>query len=681
MSLRPLVLQYRPDHGLWKISAKDGPPAHIQFPCFRLGYRRNEKRILLVNPDPAKPPADGVQRLAFCDDGIAVSITIRHDLEQNVLLIQGTVSNDSNDPVLLENLDLLYLDGNRGADIILGNARRNWAAFQNGWQSWSAAETLSIAEDRDTSPRLGFVRVQEENFENPGSGQPGRIRSEAVAAIVDRETGSGLLLGFITGANQFGDILLHLRPPRMLLHELKAALRFDTARLDPGSRIVSETLMLGFFDEQTDPLAAWADACGKAMNARVPEQKPIGWCSWYHYFRDISEPEMHKNLDRISALKDELPIRVVQLDDGYQRALGDWLEVNEKFPSGLQDLAHRIQDAGFVPGIWTAPFSCMRNSTIWREHPEWILRDERGKPVSAGFNLFWRGRYYGLDTTNPEVLEHIEFQMGRLAEWGFRFFKIDFVFSACLNARRHDPTSTRAQALRRGLEAVRRAIGESFLLGCGCPIMPAVGIIDCMRIGCDVAPRWDYKPARMLMNDRHLVSAYNAIRNTITRAFMHRRLWLNDPDCLLLRRTQNKLNEAETYTLASVIAASGGMILVSDAMDSVDPDRLEMAVKAAGLDSSEFRAVDLFHRRRPEKMLAMTPEGPLALIANFEDRRRTIEFDVAGAIGSPGTTLDGKDLFSGKPICADSGILSQNLPAHGSMAVLFPAVDPPKLAG
>ena len=36
------------------------------------------------------------------------------------------------------------------------------------------------------------------------------------------------------------------------------------------------------------------------------------------------------------------------------------------------------------------------------------------------------------------------------------------------------------------------------------------------------------------------LDAANAIRNVLTRAWMHRRLWLNDPDCLMVRRTRHE---------------------------------------------------------------------------------------------------------------------------------------------
>ena len=60
------------------------------------------------------------------------------------------------------------------------------------------------------------------------------------------------------------------------------------------------------------------------------------------------------------------------------------------------------------------------------------------------------------------------------------------------------------------------------------------------------------------------VSTLNALRNVLSRWWMHDSLWLNDPDCLMVRDTDTALTPDEVRTLATVIALSGGMVLDSD---------------------------------------------------------------------------------------------------------------------
>jgi alpha-galactosidase len=273
-------------------------------------------------------------------------------------------------------------------------------------------------------------------------------------------------------------------------------------------------------------------------------------------------------------LRSEYPIEVVQLDDGYQAALGDWDRTNAKFPSGLKSLADAIRDGGFVAGIWTAPFLAARDSQLMREHSDWFIKHgETQEPLRAAYNPNWTtsgDKYaYALDPSHPEFTAHLERLFRKLVEgFGYQYLKLDFLYAAAAEGTRHDRSLTRAQTLRRGLQAIRRGAGErNFILGCGCPLGPGVGIVDGMRIGPDVAPFWG--SSANAAGEPGTALAIDAI---LARSFMHRRLWLNDPDCLMLRAKETRLSSGEREALARTIAASGGMLLISDDMSLLDAD-------------------------------------------------------------------------------------------------------------
>src|SRR5437667_1704108 len=121
--------------------------------------------------------------------------------------------------------------------------------------------------------------------------------------------------------------------------------------------------------------------------------------------------------------------------------------------------------------------------------------------------------------------------------WGFDYVKIDFIYAGAVDGMRCDAEVTRAQAYRRGLEAIGEAVGERFVLGCGNPMGASVGLVNGAQISPDIAPFWKPRgrsddPQRKRMSEP---SALNAIRNTMTRWWMHGRLWQNDPDWLLVR--------------------------------------------------------------------------------------------------------------------------------------------------
>src|SRR5207253_9191120 len=86
-----------------------------------------------------------------------------------------------------------------------------------------------------------------------------------------------------------------------------------------------------------------------------------GWCSWYQLYTTVSEADVDRNLSSLAERRDQIPLRLIQLDDGYQHAVGDWLDLNEKFPSGMPPLVARIKQHGFMPGLWLAPFLLSRS--------------------------------------------------------------------------------------------------------------------------------------------------------------------------------------------------------------------------------------------------------------------------------------------------------------------------------
>ena len=529
--------------------------------------------------------------------------------------LRSRIENLSRGALALDRLSPLRVTGHEGA-LRVGHDLSDCSFFKNGWQSWSGTESLRVPET-DYSPYLKVLQVTQENPAARASGKPGDFRSEAVTCVQNLKTGGALLAGFVTGADQFSDVRLRVATPGGKLVEFAATCHFDGIPLAPGAGIDGEELRIAFGRDAGALLAAWADATGRRMKARVPEKTPIGWCSWYYYYTGVTEKAVRDNLDVAAARPDAMPFHYFQIDDGYQRAIGDWLDTSEKFPSGMKSLADAIRGKGYVPGIWTAPFIAGPRSRLLAEHPDWLLQDARGRKVRAGLNPLWKGWYYALDTTHPEVERYVRNVFRTFREMGYGFFKIDFVYAAAMPGVRRDRSATRAQAYRRAIGWVREEVGDSFLLGCGAPLLPSVGVVDAMRIGPDVTPAWGSETLRKVIRDKNSLSAVNAIRNTINRAFLHRRLWVNDPDCLMVRRNRSKLTEDEVRTLCSVIAASGGMILLSDDLAALQEDRVALIRRVADLSGEGFSALDLMERPYPELLAAPRPWGALLVVINY----------------------------------------------------------------
>lgn len=174
---------------------------------------------------------------------------------------------------------------------------------------------------------------------------------------------------------------------------------------------------------------------------------------------------------------------VVQMDDGWEQIVGDWVE-NEGFPSGLHAFARTIRGAGFTPGLWLAPLICLPGSTLVRDHPDWLVRGTGSSPLIAGYN--WDSHYYVLDTTQHGVREHLRGVFTNVVSDGFRYLKLDFMYAGALPGMRSTATP-RERVYREAIEFIREVIGpEVYLLGCGVPMVPSVGIFG-VRVGPDTA--------------------------------------------------------------------------------------------------------------------------------------------------------------------------------------------------
>jgi alpha-galactosidase len=258
--------------------------------------------------------------------------------------------------------------------------------------------------------------------------------------------------------------------------------------------------------------------------------------------------------------------------------------------------------------------------------------------------------------------------------------KLDFLYAAALPGRRKDPTLSRAQALRTALEAIREAAGTgTFLLGCACPLGPAIGLVDAMRVGADTARDWlpVFKGRSMfLKKEKGFPSARNACHNAITRAALHRRWWINDPDCLLLRPETN-LTLAEVQTIASVIAMTGGSLMLSDHLPELPSDRLWIAEVLLPLIGERPYVLDWFEQETPARLQLdlVGPAGRWHVLAlfNWQDQPETLTLHTTDLYLDPEKAYTTREFWSGEVFHIPDGqpqgkpLKFEEVPPHGTL--------------
>ncbi len=439
--------------------------------------------------------------------------------------------------------------------------------------------------------------------------------------------------------------------------------------------IESERLLIFEHPGVEEALREWARQVARASPRppRRPTQPITGWCSWYNLYAAISEETILEHLQGLAqiAKRASLPMRVFQLDDGFTPEMGDWLLVKPQFPRGIKPLLDDIRAAGFIPGLWIAPFVVGNRSRLYRQHPDWVLRErETGQPlVQMRFygEFRWHKQseeYYILDATHPEAFEYLRtvFRIWRL-DWGCEYFKTDFMFWGAEygpdRVTYHTPGLSRIEVWHQVAQMIREEIGEALWMGCGMPLWASVGLVEGNRTGRDVGAEWP-------------PDALERLQGLALRNFANHLLWEADPDCVLLRERFHHLRSEEQTALALFAGMLGGAMLTSDTLDELSDERL--ALWRMLLTSAAGSCCFPLLGHEDEVLLQVRGHRPAAVLA-FNPSEKTVQrsYDLT-ELGLP-TPLQGYH-WNRKEILAALKRLSLRLAPHES-ALIFLDGSPP----
>ena len=377
---------------------------------------------------------------------------------------------------------------------------------------------------------------------------------------------------------------------------LEVVLNCEGIEVPPGEKLSLEE----FFVEQGPKPECLLQSFGQAINRNHPRlpypEPPCGWSSWSCYGRAVTEKDVFDNLEYI---REEFPqLRFIQIDDGYQNHMGDWLTTSPDFDGDIGDLCRGIHDAGFEPAIWVAPFIAAKDSELLRDHPDWFVQDADGNPLCSAdvsFGGWVEKPWYMLDGSNPGAQDYLRMVFRTMREeWKCRYFKLDAnMWGALPFGHRHKPNTTCIEAYRAGMQALLEGAGEgSFILGSNAPMWPSIGTIHGMRVTNDIKYNW-----RCIKE---------LAEQGFPRNWQNQNLWINDPDNLILcnheqifvgfSRTDTDVSDNEFSFHAAYVLATGGMILAGDRMMELGEEHKQIlrkllppSTKAAVFDDREMR--------------------------------------------------------------------------------------------
>ncbi|HET7838345.1 MAG TPA: glycoside hydrolase family 36 protein [Rectinemataceae bacterium] len=511
------------------------------------------------------------------------------------------------------------------------------AIFSNGWQSWSFGGEV---QGRETVRRARFIRKLNVYNEHPATI---RKRGELLSHFLTYfRAGDRRLFLVSCGSTEATLPPLCFRIDRSKL-ELALELYAEGAAFKGGESLAEIAVFhrRGYF-EAKDVLRGLFSGYGHfdrlAFLGRDGAIKPGGYESWYNHYLDIDEGILARDIGSISDSPNLInryylsrgKPTVFQIDDGWERSVGEWLPDERRFPRGMKVLAEAIEERGMVPGLWIAPLAVTRAAALHSEHPDWLLRDQAGSPVLAGWNPGWGGDFHCLDISLPEVEDYILGVFDTMIEdWGYRYLKLDFLYAGMLRGK-HARGGAAYRHYDRLMHRITSRLSDSrgrplAYLGCGAPLEPSFRHFPLMRIGADTREDWEYPSARLARHQGR-PSAYVNLSHTIGKALLDGTVFVSDPDVMFCRSKGMGYGEREKELIAIVDRLLASQVMFSDdTHDFGSGGEAEFTSRIVGLfDRLADREYGV-ERIEADLYRLFSRDGRICGIINLSDRERVAQ--------------------------------------------------------
>ena len=418
----------------------------------------------------------------------------------------------------------------------------------------------------------------------------------------------------------------------------------------------------------------------KSSRAKLPiKDVRFGWNSWDYYTGSVASKNIFDN-QKTAKKAFEGKVKYFVIDEGYEPRWGVW-QANWKFPEGLDGYCEKIKKEGGAPGVWTAALMVNKYTDTFRLHPEWFARDAQGNIATK---LYSYGPMAFLDATHPDAAEFLSNVFKNLKKCGFEYFKVDFTQEVLNGSRFHDVTVPRGAVIRKTFEIIREAIGkDSYLLACGAPYESVTGLVDASRSTGDIHNFW----AHVIRNAASMS----------TKWWMHRTLWNNDPDFLIVRCPETapgtrmnaefaprkfswketwyagrEMNLREVRAYALLIYLSAGDLFLSDNLAELNKTGLDIISKviARPLENAAV-PVDLFDRHDAIPSIWVAREKGFSVVGLFNWEEDDTEFTIDPASFGIKKFSKASSFWDSSKIKVDNGLITVSVEARSAVGIVF----------
>jgi len=257
--------------------------------------------------------------------------------------------------------------------------------------------------------------------------------------------------------------------------------------LKPGEAFSTpRTFVMVYHGDYYEPLKMWSEAVereGLSKPKNNEENYAVSWCGW-GYESNVTPKQM---TDTIPKLK-ELGIHWATLDDRWFNNYGDWQPRTDTFGGdAIQKMVKDFHTQGIKVQIWWLPLAVEDGhnkygdhkfvlSDVVKEHPDWLVLDEEGKPARMTRNLAT------LCPAVPEVQEYYKHVTERfIRDWDFDGHKLDNIYATprCYNPKHHhksplDSVYAMGEVYKTIFETTRALKADSVTQSCPCGTPPSL---------------------------------------------------------------------------------------------------------------------------------------------------------------------------------------------------------------
>ncbi|MGA2811491.1 MAG: alpha-galactosidase [Candidatus Acidiferrum sp.] len=257
--------------------------------------------------------------------------------------------------------------------------------------------------------------------------------------------------------------------------------------LKPGESFATpRTFLMVFHGDYYQPLSMWSKAVereGLTRPKNNDENYAVSWCGW-GYESNVTPKQM---TDTIPKLK-ELGIHWATLDDRWFDNYGDWQPRKDTFGGdAIQKMVSDFHKQGMKVQLWWLPLAVEDGrfkygdhqyvvSNVVKEHPDWLILDEKGQPARMTRNLAT------LCPAVPEVREYYKKLTERfIRDWGFDGHKLDNIYATprCYNPKHHhksplDSVYAMGEVYKTIFETTRALKPDSVTQSCPCGTPPSL---------------------------------------------------------------------------------------------------------------------------------------------------------------------------------------------------------------